>query len=135
MPNKAYWNQMARIMEFTDAMGNAMGKEAYGEKDQREVQGFITEAKERAANAPDEPMELITLPGLAREFKDVVKETRENYRNAKTEEERQEIMDEVLESTSDFFSFLAEEASEVFGEAGRRLREAAKDNEWEDDAW
>ena len=42
---------------------------------------------------------------------------------------------EIMECTGDFFSFLAEEASEVFGEAKNRLHEAAKDNAWDDEEW
>lgn len=135
MPNKAYWNQMEEIMKFTDAMGSALGAEAYGESDKKQIDAIIAEAQERKGKAPEAPMELITLSGLASEFKDVAKETRANYCNAKTEEEKQEILDEVLECTSDFFSFLAEEAAEVFGDAKKRLREAAKENAWEDEAW
>lgn len=133
MPNKAYWNQMEEIMKFTDAMGSALGAEAYGESDKMQIDAIIAEAQERKGKAPEGPMEMITLSGLASEFKDVAKETRANYRNAKTEEEKQEILDEVLECTSDFFSFLAEEAAEVFGDAKKRLREAAKENAWEDE--
>ena len=135
MPNKAYWNQVRDIMEFTDAIGQMAGKECYGENDRTEVQGLLADAEERAARASDEPMEMITLSGLASEFKEVAKETRANYRNAETEEEKQKILDEVLECTGDFFSFLAEEASEVFGEAKNRLREAAKENAWDDETW
>ena len=52
-----------------------------------------------------------------------------------TEEEKEAILNEVLDATNDFFSFLANEAAEVFGEASNRLREAAKDNAWDDEAW
>jgi hypothetical protein len=128
MPNKAYWNQVREIMEFTDALGRMAGEECYREKDKREVQEVLADAKERSARASERPMEMITLSGLASEFKEVAKETRASYCNAETEEEKQKILDEVLECTSDFFSFLAEEASEVFGEAKNRLREAAEDN-------
>ena len=38
-----------------------------------------------------------------------------------------------MDCTGDFFSFLAEEASEVFGDAKKRLREAAAD--MQDDEW
>lgn len=136
MPNKAYWNQVKQIMEFTDAMGSLAGEEMYGAKDKSEVKELIADAERRAAGATDQPMELITLPGLAREFKEVAAEIRASYRNAKTEEERQAILDEVLDCTGDFFTFLAEEASEVFGEASKRLGQAAKENAWdEDDDW
>ncbi len=133
MPNKMYWNQVQEIMEFTDAMGRLLGEEAYSECDRKETQESLQDVEERKAKAGDGPMELITLSGLAREFKDVAKETRANCRNAESEEAKQAILDEVLESTGDFFSFLAEEASEVFGDARKRLREAAadmKDDEW-----
>ena len=128
MPNKTYWNQVQEIMEFTDAMGSLLGKEAYGEGDRQETQEIIRDVKERKERANDKPMEMITLAGLAREFKDVAKETRANYRNAESEE-----ANEVLEGTGDFFSFLAEEAAEVFGDAKKRLHEAAAD--MEDDEW
>ena len=133
MPNKTYWNQVQEIMEFTDAMGSLLGQKAYGERDRQETQEIIRDVEERKAKANDEPMELITLSGLAKEFKDVAKETRANYRNAESEEAKEAILDEVLECTSDFFSFLAEEAAEVFGDAKKRLREAAAD--MEDDEW
>ena len=133
MPNKTYWNQVQEIMEFTDAMGRLLGEDAYSERDRKEMQESLRDVEERKAKAGDRPMELITLSGLAREFKDVAKETRANYRNAESEEARQAILDEVLECTSDFFSFLAEEASEVFGDAKKRLREAAAD--MQDDEW
>lgn len=135
MPNKTYWNQVRDIMEFTDAMGQMAGEECYSEMDKKEMQEILADVKERSARSQDEPMEKITLSGLAIDFKEVAKETRTNYRNAETEEEKQKILDEVLECTSDFFSFLAEEASEVFGEAKKRLREAAKDNAWDDETW
>ncbi len=133
MPNKTYWNQVQEIMEFTDAMGRLLGEDAYSERDRKEMQESLRDLEERKAKAGDGPMELITLSGLAREFKDVAKETRANYRNAESEEARQAILVEVLECTSDFFSFLAEEASEVFGDAKKRLREAAAD--MQDDEW
>ena len=133
MPNKMYWNQVQEIMEFTDAMGRLLGEEAYSERDRKETQESLRDVEERKAKAGDEPMELITLAGLAREFKDVAKETRANYRNAESEEAKQAILDEVLDCTGDFFSFLAEEASEVFGDAKKRLREAAAD--MQDDEW
>lgn len=134
MPNKTYWNQVQEIMEFTDARGGLLGQKAYGERDRQETQEILRDVKERKAKANDGPaMELITLSGLAREFRDVVKETRANYRNAESEEAKEAILDEVLECTSDFFSFLAEEAAEVFGDAKKRLREAAAD--MEDDEW
>ena len=133
MPNKTYWNQVQEIMEFTDAMGRLLGEDAYSERDRKEMQESLRDVEERKAKAGDGPMELITLSGLAREFKDVAKETRANYRNAESEEAKQAILDEVLECTSDFFSFLAEEASEVFGDAKKRLREAAAD--MQDDEW
>ena len=133
MPNKTYWNQVQEIMEFTDAMGRLLGEDAYSERDRKEMQESLRDVEERKAKAGDRPMELITLSGLAREFKDVAKETRANYRNAESEEAKQAILDEVLECTSDFFSFLAEEASEVFGDAKKRLREAAAD--MQDDEW
>ena len=133
MPNKTYWNQVQEIMEFTDAMGRLLGEDAYSERDRKEMQESLRDVEERKAKAGDRPMELITLSGLAREFKDVAKETRANYRNAESEEAKQAILDEVLECTGDFFSFLAEEASEVFGDAKKRLREAAAD--MQDDEW
>lgn len=133
MPNKTYWNQVQEIMEFTDAMGGLLGEEAYDERDRQETQEILRDVKERKARANDEPMELITLSGLAREFKDVAKETRANYRNAESAEAKEAILDEVLECTSDFFSFLAEEAAEVFGDAKKRLHEAAAD--MQDDEW
>ena len=133
MPNKMYWNQVQEIMEFTDAMGRLLGEDAYSERDRKEMQESLRDVEERKAKAGDRPMELITLSGLAREFKDVAKETRANYRNAESEEAKQAILDEVLECTGDFFSFLAEEASEVFGDAKKRLREAAAD--MQDDEW
>ena len=133
MPNKPYWNQVQEIMEFTDAMGRLLGEDAYSERDRKEMQESLRDVEERKAKAGDRPMELITLSGLAREFKDVAKETRANYRNAESEEAKQAILDEVLECTGDFFSFLAEEASEVFGDAKKRLREAAAD--MQDDEW
>ena len=120
-------------MEFTDAMGRLLGEDAYSERDRKEMQESLRDVEERKAKAGDRPMELITLSGLAREFKDVAKETRANYRNAESEEAKQAILDEVLECTGDFFSFLAEEASEVFGDAKKRLREAAAD--MQDDEW
>ena len=86
MPNKTYWNQVQEIMEFTDAMGSLLGKEAYGEGDRQETQEILRDVKERKERANDKPMEMITLAGLAREFKDVAKETRANYRNAESEE-------------------------------------------------
>ena len=135
MPNKNYWNQVEKAMEFTNALGEALGEENYGGKDKAEMQEFMSEIAERKANAPDGPMELITLSGLAKEFKEVSKETRANYRNAATEEEKEAILNEVLDATNDFFSFLANEAAEVFGEARNRLREAAKDNAWDDESW
>ncbi len=122
-------------MEFTGALGQMAGKECYGEKDKKEMQEILSDVEERSARASDEPMEMITLSGLAREFKEVAKDTRANYRNAETEEEKQKILDEVLECTSDFFSFLTEEASEVFGEAKNRLHKAAKENAWDDEEW
>ena len=133
MPNKMYWNQVQEIMEFTDAMGRLLGEEAYSGRDRKEMKESLRDVEERKAKAGDGPMEMITLAGLAREFKDVAKETRANYRNAESEEAKQAILDEVLDCTGDFFSFLAEEASEVFGDATKRLREAAadmKDDEW-----
>ena len=133
MPNKTYWNQVQEIMEFTDALGGLLGQKAYGERDRQEAQEILRDVKERKARANDKPMEPITLSGLAREFKDVAKETRASYRNAESEEAKEAILDEVLECTSDFFSFLAEEAAEVFGDAKKRLREAAAD--MEDDEW
>ena len=133
MPNKTYWNQVQEIMEFTDAMGRLLGEDAYSERDRKEMQESLRDVEERKAKAGDRPLELITLSGLAWEFKDVAKETRANYRNAESEEAKQAILDEVLECTSDFFSFLAEEASEVFGDAKKRLREAAAD--MQDDEW
>ena len=133
MPNKTYWNQVQEIMEFTDAMGGLLGQKAYGERDRQETQEIIRDVKERKAKANNEPMELITLSGLAKEFKDVAKETRANYRNAESEEAKEAILDEVLECTGDFFSFLAEEAAEVFGDAKKRLYEAAVD--LADDEW
>ena len=133
MPNKTYWNQVQEIMEFTDAMGRLLGEDAYSERDRKEMQESLRDVEERKAKAGDRPMELITLSGLAREFKDVAKETRANYRNAESEEAKQAILDEVLECTGDFFSFLAEEASEVFGDARKRLHEAAAD--MQDDEW
>ena len=133
MPNKTYWNQVQEIMEFTDAMGGLLGKKAYGERDRQETQEILRDVKERKARANDKPMEMITLAGLAREFKDVAKETRANYRNAESEEAKEAILNEVLECTGDFFSFLAEEAAEVFGDAKKRLHEAAAD--MEDDEW
>ena len=133
MPNKTYWNQVQEIMELTDAMGGLLGQKAYGERDRQETQEILRDVKERKARTNDEPIELITLSGLAKEFKDVAKETRANYRNAESEEAKEAILDEVLECTSDFFSFLAEEAAEVFGDAKKRLREAAAD--MEDDEW
>ena len=129
MPNKTYWNQVQEIMEFTDAMGGLLGKEAYGERDRQETQEILRDVKERKEKANDKPMELITLAGLAREFKDVAKETRANYRNAESEEAKEAILDEVLECTSDFFSFLAKEGAEVFGDAKKRLNEAIADME------
>lgn len=135
MPNKTYWNQVRDIMEFTDAMGQMAGEECYRETDKKEMQEILADVKERSDRSLDEPMEMITLSGLAIEFKEVAKETRANYHNAETEEEKQEILDEVLECTSDFFSFLAEEASEVFGEAKNRLHEATKDNVWDEETW
>ena len=133
MPNKTYWNQVQEIMELTDAMGGLLGQKAYGERDRQETQEILRDVKERKARTNDEPIELITLSGLAKEFKDVAKETRANYRNAESEEAKEAILDEVLECTSDFFSFLAEEAAEVFGDAKKRLNEAAAD--MEDDEW
>ncbi len=133
MPNKMYWNQVQEIMEFTDAMGRLLGEDAYSERDRKELQESLRDVEERKAKAGDGPMEMITLAGLVREFKDVAKETRANYRNAESEEEKQAILDEVLECTGDFFSFLAEEASEIFGDARKRLHEAAAD--MQDDEW
>ena len=133
MPNKTYWNQVQEIMEFTEAMGGLLGQKAYGERDRQETQEIIRDIKERKARAKDEPMELITLSGLAREFKEVAKETRANYRNAESEEAKEAILNEVLECTNDFFSFLAEEGAEVFGDAKKRLNEAIAD--MEDDEW
>ncbi len=133
MPNKMYWNQVQEIMEFTDAMGRLLGEDAYSGRDRKELKESLRDVEERKAKAGDGPMELITLTGLAREFKDVAKETRANYRNAESEEEKQAILDEVLECTGDFFSFLVEEASEVFGDAKKRLHEAAAD--MQDDEW
>lgn len=133
MPNKTYWNQVQEIMEFTDAMGSLLSKDAYGEGDRQETQEIIRDVKERKERANDKPMEMITLAGLAREFKDVAKETRSNYRNAESEEAKEAILNEVLDCTGDFFSFLAEEAAEVFGDAKKRLHEAAAD--MEDDEW
>ena len=133
MPNKTYWNQVQEIMEFTDAMGSLLGKEAYSEGDRQETQEIVRDVKARKERANDKPMEMITLAGLAREFKDVAKETRANYRNAESEEAKEAILNEVLECTGDFFSFLAEEAAEVFGDAKKRLHEAAAD--MEDDEW
>ena len=52
-----------------------------------------------------------------------------------TEEEKEAILNEVLDATNDFFSFLANEAAEVFGEASNRLREAARENAFNDDEW
>jgi hypothetical protein len=135
MPNKKYWNQVEKAMEFTNALGEAMGEENYGVKDKTGMQEIIEEIKERKAKAGDGPMELITLPGLAGEFKEVAKETRASYRNAKTEEEKEAILNEVLDATNDFFKFLAEEAAEVFGEASNRLREAARENAFNEDEW
>ncbi len=133
MPNKMYWNQVQEIMEFTDAMGRLLGEDAYSERDRKELQESLRDVEERKAKAGDGPMEMITLAGLVREFKDVAKETRANYRNAESEEAKQAILDEVLECTGDFFSFLVEEASEVFGDAKKRLHEAAAD--MQDDEW
>ena len=47
MPNKAYWNQMEEIMKFTDAMGSALGAEAYGESDKKQIDAIIAEVQER----------------------------------------------------------------------------------------
>ena len=58
------------------------------------------------------------------------KEMQESLRDV---EAKQAILDEVLEYTTDFFTFLAEEAAEVFGDAKKRLREAAAD--MQDDEW
>jgi len=135
MPNKKYWNQVEKTMEFANALGEAMGEENYGAKDKTGMQEIMEEIKERKTKADDGPMELITLPGLASEFKEVAKETRANYRNAKTEEEKEAILNEVLDATNDFFKFLAEEAAEVFGEASNRLREAARENAFNEDEW
>ena len=66
MPNKTYWNQVQEIMEFTDAMGSLLGKEAYSEGDRQETKEIIRDVKERKAGANDKPMEMITLGGLAR---------------------------------------------------------------------
>ncbi len=88
MPNKTYWNQVQEIMEFTDAMGSLLGKEAYSEGDRQETQEIVCDVKERKERANDKPMEMITLAGLAREFKDVAKETRANYRNAESEKQK-----------------------------------------------
>ena len=95
MPNKTYWNQVQEIMEFTDAMGGLLGKEAYGEGDRQETQEIVRDVKERKERANDKPMEMITLTGLAREFKDVAKETRANYRNAESEEAKEAILNEI----------------------------------------
>ena len=46
MPNKTYWNQVQEIMEFTDAMGSLLGKEAYGEGDRQETQEILRQTKE-----------------------------------------------------------------------------------------
>ena len=135
MPNKKYWNQVEKAMEFANALGEAMGEENYGAKDKTGMQEIMEEIKERKAKAGDGSMELITLPGLAGEFKEVAKETRASYRNAKTEEEKEAILNEVLDATNDFFKFLAEEAAEVFGEASNRLREAARENAFNEDEW
>lgn len=135
MPNKKYWSQVEKAMEFTNALGEVMGEENYGAKDKTEMQEIMEEIKGRKAKAGDGPMELITLPGLASEFKEVAQETRANYRNAATEEEKEAILNEVLDATNDFFSFLANEAAEVFGEASNRLREAARENAFSDDEW
>ena len=78
MPNKMYWNQVQEIMEFTDAMGRLLGEEAYSARDRKEMKESLRDVEERKAKAGDRPMELITLSGLAREFKDVAKETRAN---------------------------------------------------------
>ena len=71
MPNKKYWSQVEKAMEFTNALGEAMGEENYGGKDKAEMQEIMSEIAERKANAQDGPMELITLSGLAKEFKEV----------------------------------------------------------------
>lgn len=116
MPNKAYWNTLADIMEFTNCIT--------GNNDEENVKDI----RRRAEKASDKPMEEITLAGLVTEFFEVAGETVHNYRNAKSDEERASILLEVHEAGRDIFGTIAEEASEASDYIKSRLKDIEEDN-------
>lgn len=72
--------------------------------------------------------EYITLAGLAKEFIELVGETSSRYHKG-DEKEREAIMQEITETSSDLFHFFGEELSEVMGEASKRFKEAAEETD------
>lgn len=117
MPNKAYWSQLEEILEFTQALT--------GESD-AELKQSIKERKEKASDAP---MEEITLASLASEFVEVFGETCVNYKNAKTQPERDAILDEIDEVSSDIFNTIGEEMGEAFDYLESRLKDIEEESE------
>lgn len=117
MPNKNYWNTVEQILGVTQSLtGGDLSKE-------------IEDIQERKAKASDKPMEEITFAGLVKEFFEVTEETIENYRHAKSPEERASIIKEVNEVGADIFGTIAEELSEIGSYAKKRMHELEEDNE------
>lgn len=124
MPNKAYWNLVEDILNTT----STVCKPAMEQKDEDEVASLLADIEARKEDAPVAPSEEITLAGLAAELVETVHETCENYRKAETAEKRQEIMDEVKDTTADVFGCITSEFAEVFGEISKRLEEISNED-------
>lgn len=71
----------------------------------------------------------ITLGGLFLEFFDVAGETLENYRNAKNEEERAKIRQEIHDVGHDILNTIQEETEEVSSYITKRLKELEEDDD------